>query len=90
MGVGGVRDSRALLERTIAKAHLRAGVCPCGADPVEILAEVVTRDAHAFLQTPEGDVVCSLVIGYIQVVDAQVVQPVRLWDRGLCFHTILA
>ena len=89
MGVGGVRYTCAVFERTVAEAHLRAVVCPCGADPVEVLAEVVTRDAHAFLQTPEGDVKRSLVIGYVQVVDSEVVETMRGGGRCPRIHTVL-
>ena len=74
MCLGRVCDACASLEVAVAKLYLRMRIRPGCTDTVVLLAEVIARDTEALIQTPHGDIEIPIVIGDVEIADAQVVQ----------------
>ena len=63
-----------MLEIAVAELYLCVRIRPRCADTVVLLAEVVSRDTKPLIQASHRDIEIPIVIGDVEIADAQVVQ----------------
>ena len=92
MGIGRVCDTRAVLERTVAKTHLRILRCvrPDGADAVVLLAEPVLRRADRLMDAPSAEIPFSNMVGDGSLFKTLFAEAAVLAIRFLRIHLVRA